>query len=83
VKPRDLQRRVQVAAIFAQRCFKPFFYYASAATVYQPQDAAVTAVLMTAVIAIIKIQLKALGFSPAMSALGGPFSPNDLYKSGP
>jgi hypothetical protein len=35
VNPRDLQRRIQVATIFAEGCFKTSSDYASAATVYQ------------------------------------------------
>ena len=35
VNPRDLQRRIQVAAFFAEGCFKTASDYASAAMVYQ------------------------------------------------
>jgi hypothetical protein len=35
VNPRDLQRRIQVATIFAEGCFKIASDYASAATIYQ------------------------------------------------
>lgn len=35
VNPRDLERRIQVAKIFAEGCFKIASDYASAATVYQ------------------------------------------------
>lgn len=35
VNPRDLQRRIQVATIFAEGCFNSAADYASAATIYQ------------------------------------------------
>ena len=40
VSPRDLQRRIRVAAIFAEGCFKVSSDYASAALVYQHGTAA-------------------------------------------